>query len=206
MGRPTGSVDRQIPDEAYLGLPLQLHRPGQPDITDEEQGEGCPVRSRDRGSASYGGRVAPQVDDEHALVRLLPRTGHVVGHCVRRAVAAHGLTPASTRVLRVLAATGPVSHRELAAGLGVAPGTLTPVVDALERAGSVRRDRDAADRRVVRVSITTPGRERLVAAGAEVARALGARVPQPAPEHEVIVRDYLLSVLAALHDPTPQSI
>jgi DNA-binding MarR family transcriptional regulator len=127
---------------------------------------------------------------------LLPRAGQAVDRVLRRAVAAHDLTPTSLGVLGVLVRGRPVAHRELAAELGVAPGTLTPVVDALERAGQAVRVRDAADRRVVRVSVTAPGRARHAAALDAVARALRERVPQPPPA----VRDYLQAVLDAL-DP-----
>lgn len=139
---------------------------------------------------------------DSALARLLPRAGQAIGRGYRHAVAAHGLTPASIGVLRLLVEGGPASHRELAAALGVAPGTLTPVVDALERAGSVTRKRDGVDRRVVRVAISAAGRARFAAASAQVARTFGERLPQPPPEHDAIVRGYLLSVLDALdRDP-----
>lgn len=127
---------------------------------------------------------------------LLPRAGQAVDRLLRRAVAAHDLTPTSLGVLGVLVRGGPAAHRELAAELGVAPATLTPAVDALERAGRVVRVRDAADRRVVRVAVTTAGRDRHTAAFAAVEGLLRDRVPQPPPA----VRDYLQAVLDAL-DP-----
>lgn len=135
--------------------------------------------------------------------RLLARAGRAVQACHRRTAAEHGLTPTSLGVLELLADTLPtgavrVSHRELAVALGVAPATLTPVVDALARADAVTRSRDAEDRRVVRVAITATGRERLTAARAAVARTLRERMPPPPPEHEVVIRRYLASVLTAL--------
>lgn len=138
-----------------------------------------------------GTPVPPELD------LLLPRAGQAVDRVLRRAVAAHGLSPTSLGVLGVLARGRPAAHRELAAELGVAPATLTPVVDALERAGQVVRERDAVDRRVVRVRVTRAGRERYLDAFAAVARELRARVPPPPPE----VRGYLRSVLTALDEP-----
>ena len=146
----------------------------------------------------------PDADD--ALVRLLPRTGQAIGHRVRRTLAVHGLTPTSVAVLQALAAGGPTSHRDLAARLGVVPGTLTPVIDALERAGSATRVRDTVDRRVVRVSVNRVGQDRLTAATTDVARDLVGCLPQPTPEHGVIVRRYLMSVLAALRAPDPDAL
>ncbi len=157
------------------------------------------------GSGTYGPRAAPrsEVDDGPALARRLPRAGQALGRRLRHAVASHGLTPTSLGVLGVLVAGGPASHRELAAALGVSPGTLTPVVDVLERAGSVTRTRDGADRRVVHVSISPDGRSRFADASAQVTRAFAEHLPQLPADQEAIVRAYLVSLLDAL-EPTPQ--
>jgi MarR family transcriptional regulator, organic hydroperoxide resistance regulator len=135
-----------------------------------------------------------------ALVRLLDATGQAVGRFHRRAVAEHGLTPTAIGALGVLARSGGLSHRELAARVGVTPATLTPVVDALVAAAAIVRTRDTADRRVVRLSITGAGRERLATASEAVAARLRAELPRPAPEHETIIRGYLAEVLAVIGD------
>jgi DNA-binding MarR family transcriptional regulator len=48
---------------------------------------------------------------------------------------------------------GPQTIGQLAAGLGVSQGWASRVVDEMERAGYVERERDPADRRVVRVRL-----------------------------------------------------
>src|SRR5688572_6812411 len=98
------------------------------------------------------------------LGKLLAWTGGALARYYQRAVAGHGLTQASLGVRGVLGHTGAVSRRELAAHLGITPATLTPVVDALEVSGELTRERDPADRRVVRLTITERGRERMVTA------------------------------------------
>ncbi len=136
------------------------------------------------------------------LGKLLSWTGQALNRYYQRTVATHGLTSTSIGVLGVLAhAQTGVSHRELAAHLGLTPATLTPVVDTLEAAGELTRERDPADRRVVRLSITPRGRTRLVAAYGQVAMTLRERMPHPPPEQRAIIRDYLLAVLAAVGDP-----
>lgn len=143
---------------------------------------------------------------------LLERVGAAVARHRRRSAAAHGLTPTAMAVLAALggggadgpddpdrvrssvAAADAPSHRELAGRLGLSPATLTPVLDALEAAGEVRRERDSADRRVVRLHGTTAGRIRL-------ARAPSTRLPQTDPEVAPAVRAWLLAVLAAAEAP-----
>ena len=130
------------------------------------------------------------------LETLLPRVGAAVDRHRRRSVARYGLTPTALDVLAALGRDDAPSHRELAARLGLSPATLTPVLDALEAGGHVRRDRDPVDRRVVRLRRTAAGTRRSAAAGTPIPT-----LPQPDPEHEPAVRAYLLAVLvAAEHD------
>lgn len=131
------------------------------------------------------------------LHRLLSRAGQAVSRYSRDVVAAHGLTVTSMGVLGALADSESVSHRELSGYLGVAPATLTPVVDALEAAGELARERDSADRRVVRLRITERGRRRLVDAHGAVVAALRSGLPQPPPRDVEVIRTYLLAVLTA---------
>ncbi len=134
------------------------------------------------------------------LAGLLTRAGQAVGRFHRRAAAGHGLTSTAMGVLAALSRGAGASHRELAARLGVSPATLTPVIDTLDAAGDLVRDRDPADRRVVRVSITESGRERIAAASAAVEAAVAGRMPQLPPDQVAVVRDHLLAVLAAFDD------
>ncbi len=67
------------------------------------------------------------------------------------------------RALVVLASRGPQRVIDLAAFLSVNASTATRMCDRLARKGLIRRQRPANDRRTVRVSISTAGRE-LVAA------------------------------------------
>ena len=138
------------------------------------------------------GDAAPE-----SLEVLLTRVGAAVGRHRRRLAAQHGLTATAIVVLAALepgpepGAGAAPSHRELAARLGLSPATLTPVLDALESAGEIRRERDRTDRRVVRVSRTAAGRVRLADAQSP------SRLPRPDPVLEPALRAYLLAVLAA---------
>ncbi|WP_200891175.1 MULTISPECIES: MarR family transcriptional regulator [Acidithrix] len=63
------------------------------------------------------------------------------------------------RVLVELAARGPQNLAELATALGVSPSTATRMCDRLVRKGLIERRRTNTDRRIVRVSLASPGRK-----------------------------------------------
>ncbi len=75
----------------------------------------------------------------------------------REVVDATGLSFAKSRALRRLV-EDPLSMGELAARLGMDPPNVTAVVDDLESAGLVRRERHPTDRRVTLVATTPAGR------------------------------------------------
>lgn len=150
-----------------------------------------------RGHNVWARTILP-VADELGWERLLPRVGAAVTRRHQRLLAEHGLTPTSAALLAVLARVDGPSHRELAGHLALTPATLTPVVDQLEKAGDIHRERDPQDRRVVRVSITPAGRDRLRTASAAAAAGLATDLPVPPAEHADLIRAYLLDVLAGL--------
>lgn len=53
---------------------------------------------------------------------------------------------------------GPLAQRDIAEAFGVTPARVTGVLDDLERAGAVRRERNREDRREVLVRVTPAGR------------------------------------------------
>ena len=68
-----------------------------------------------------------------------------------------GLSMARTKVLMRLREQGPTRQSVLAADLGLAPHSITDIVDALERRGLAERRPDATDRRAKLVAITDAG-------------------------------------------------
>ena len=73
------------------------------------------------------------------------------------AVLPSGLTVTQFGVLEALFHIGPLCQSELAEKLLKSGGNLTLVVDNLEKAGYVARERDPADRRFVVVKLTDKG-------------------------------------------------
>ncbi|HEY3082647.1 MAG TPA: MarR family transcriptional regulator [Chloroflexota bacterium] len=71
------------------------------------------------------------------------------------------LTMPQLRLLYVLVNDGPHGAGALARRLGLAPSSVTGLVDRLVERGLARRDEDPRDRRVVRAAATTFGQELL---------------------------------------------
>jgi DNA-binding MarR family transcriptional regulator len=76
-----------------------------------------------------------------------------LSHPVRRAE----ITPEQYWLLRVLNRAGPLSIGELASALGIATSSATAACKRLEKAGLLKRERQADDERIVRVSLTGQG-------------------------------------------------
>jgi DNA-binding MarR family transcriptional regulator len=83
-----------------------------------------------------------------------------------------GLSMARTKVLMRLREQGPTRQSVLAADFGLAPHSITDIVDALERQGLAERRPDTADRRAKLVAITDAGEACLGVASATRERLL----------------------------------
>ncbi|MBO1331817.1 TetR family transcriptional regulator [Streptomyces sp. VRA16 Mangrove soil] len=90
-----------------------------------------------------------------ALTECAARYRTLIGRVVKR----HGIGLAAFEVLAELRrAPSPRTMTELAAAGAVRAGGMTQHADRLARAGLIERERDAQDRRVVRLRLTTAGR------------------------------------------------
>ncbi len=106
---------------------------------------------------------------EEALVSVM-RTAALIRRGVAQAVEPLGISPAQYNVLRILRGAGIEGLPTLAVRdrlVEEAPG-ITRLIDKLERARAVRRDRTSRDRRMVRVVITPTGLELLATAEGRV--------------------------------------
>lgn len=81
-------------------------------------------------------------------------TGHAIRRAFDRRAATLGVTRAQLRVMSRLSRFPGLRQVDLADHLDVEPITLCRIVDRLEEAGLVERQRDPADRRAWRVELT----------------------------------------------------
>lgn len=100
------------------------------------------------GAPRAGGATAPIPGALEAAAN--PRSGPggpLTSHVIRAAIHVYD--------------NGPQTISQLAAGMGVSQGWASRVVDEMERAGYLRRERDPDDRRVVRVRLVPAAVERV---------------------------------------------
>jgi DNA-binding MarR family transcriptional regulator len=108
-------------------------------------------------------------DEEEEERDLPPALADRLGFLLGRAHLAHrGLAEAELRslglrakefgALSILADEGPLSQHRLGEVMGVDRTTMVAVVDGLERAGFVERERDSRDRRAYALRATASGR------------------------------------------------
>lgn len=98
----------------------------------------------------------------------LCRASTAVARAAESAAGEHGLGTGRHLVLKMLAAEGPASQQALSEELRIDRSVMVGLVDDLERAGNVRRERNPDDRRAYAVTITERGSRTLAAAEASV--------------------------------------
>jgi len=124
-------------------------------------------------------QTKPFASVEEEVVVEIQRTAQVVMRWCVEALKPSGLTPQQFNVLRILRGSSPnsLSASQICERMVTYDPDLTRLLDRLEAAGMIRKERDAADRRVVNVHVTAAGRETVeratVAARARIAEALG---------------------------------
>lgn len=104
------------------------------------------------------------VDDDHPhLTGLVFQVGQVYRQAMgkrlkqERWLADVGFRPPCIGAIMTVARHQPLSQREVSSKLGVDPSDLVNVIDILERAGFVSRQRDPADRRRHLLTLTPEG-------------------------------------------------
>jgi DNA-binding transcriptional ArsR family regulator len=114
-----------------------------------------------------------------------------------------GLSAADHRALGLISRAGAVTAGELAQLTGLSPGAVTGLVDRLESAGHVRRERDPADRRRV-VVVPDGGDDRPDLSGvfAELTTAMGAFAGDYDEHQARAIRDYLRKTVEVLREQT----
>ena len=117
-----------------------------------------------------------EIDALNAYIKLMRAAESVTSRA--HAVLPKEITLSQFGVLEVLLHRGPLCQSDLAGKLLKSGGNITLIVDNLEKAGHVVRERSSEDRRFVTVSLTGSGRvfiaELFPKVAASITRELGA--------------------------------
>jgi MarR family 2-MHQ and catechol resistance regulon transcriptional repressor len=103
---------------------------------------------------------AKQVLALEAFITLMRAQSSVMHHMTSRS-AFGDLTPSQFGVMESLLHLGPLTQKALAGKILRSPGNLVMVIDNLVKAGLVRKERSTTDRRVIEISLTPSGREKI---------------------------------------------
>jgi DNA-binding MarR family transcriptional regulator len=109
-----------------------------------------------------------------------------------------GLGASDSQFVSLINLHGPLPAGRLAELSGLSTGTVTGVIDRLERAGFVRRERDAVDRRKVLVAPVPEAMAGLAQQYAEQGRHADAVLGRRNPDQLRVIADFL----AELVEPT----
>jgi DNA-binding MarR family transcriptional regulator len=115
-----------------------------------------------------------------------------------------GIRPPAIGVLMTILARQPVSQREVSNEVGVDPSDVVALIDMLEKAELVSRERDRDDRRRVALTLTTKG-HRAVERLSVVLEGIDDEVLEPLSASDRAILHRLLSEVVAYHlgDPPP---
>jgi DNA-binding MarR family transcriptional regulator len=100
--------------------------------------------------------TSAELRDSDFLLAQVCRLHHARAHALLDEI---GLYRGQPPLLDILYEHEGQKHTELAGRLGVAPATVTKMLQRMERVGLLVRQADAADQRVSRVFLTDAGRE-----------------------------------------------
>jgi DNA-binding MarR family transcriptional regulator len=113
-----------------------------------------------------------------------------------------GLSATDHKALGIITRAGAMTAGELAQATGLSPGAVTGLVDRLEAAGHVTRDRDPADRRRVVVVPARRAGADLSGVFADLTAAMPEVVAPNVARRAEAMRDYVLRTIAVLAEQT----
>jgi DNA-binding MarR family transcriptional regulator len=121
---------------------------------------------------------------EQEATLSVERTAAVLRHGVAEALRPYGVTPAQYNVLRILRGAGPdgLCRHEVSDRLLTQVPDVTRLLDRMEAAGLVTRERSTEDRRLVATRITEEGRRLLARTDEPIMKLHAAQLGHLGPE------------------------
>lgn len=162
-------------------------------------------------------QVAPRADDDGStagtlgFVRLLWQVNHALQAASKRMERDLGVTGPQRMVVRALGTSPGMTPGQVAQALHLDPGTITGIVDRLDRAGLVRRAVDPHDGRRSLLALTQQGKQLAARQAGSIEERAAVALATLAPEESQAACRALAAVAAALAEgpvgltPEPRS-
>lgn len=99
--------------------------------------------------------------EDMPIMGILSQVAHLSEYYAKQAFETCDLKPWQAGILIVLSMEGELSQRKLAAKLDLTPPSITTSIQKMEKMGYIIRKPDAADQRVLRLSLTEKSKEYL---------------------------------------------
>jgi DNA-binding MarR family transcriptional regulator len=146
------------------------------------------------------------------VLRELEDVGSMVQALVATVARRHRLSHAALNALAVIEGNGgPLAAGEVSARMHITSGTMTSVLDTLERNGHIRRQADPADRRRVLIDLTPAAQAVLDRVLPEIQQAVTAvmgtlddQALHTLLHHLTVVRDAVAAAPTDLPPPAPR--
>lgn len=132
---------------------------------------------------------------EESILRALRKVSRAIDLYSRQLVSRHQLTGPQLVCLRHLLATGPSTPSALARGVSLSHATVTGILSRLEARGLVERERSAADRRRIIVSLTEEGARLARAAPSPLQDRFATRLAELPAANQAIIETVLLQIV-----------
>jgi DNA-binding MarR family transcriptional regulator len=126
-----------------------------------------------------------------SLLRELTHAYHAYSLCESHHLRSTGLTQSQAEVVFTLGRRGPQSCKELGSQALITKGTLTGILDRLERRGLVNRHPSRHDRRVMIVSLSAAGQSLFESTYPDYVAVLAERAETCTPPEDRQIRDAL---------------
>ena len=153
--------------------------------------------------AAHGFRLTPAEVDASAGAALTSRMRLVLLRLARRIRQRPmpGVTPSQQSVVVVLDRFGDMTVGELATRESIQPASLTRILDSLESAGFISRERHPSDRRSVIVGLTDAGRDIAIHVHEERDAWLAQRIDGLSPRDRAVLSAALPVLEGLLDEP-----
>jgi len=133
--------------------------------------------------------------NSHEIIMSLRRLSSRTVLFQQHAAHALGVSPTDLKTIDILNETGPITAGELGHYTGLTTGTITALIDRMENAGFVKREKDPNDRRRVIIVPLSERREEVKAIYRSVSNATAELLSQYSEAELKLIQGFLTQIM-----------